>query len=443
MLTGISPDDLQFNDPPVIIWLRVQDAAQLLWRDNPKLHDIGALCESIARYGYKEPSRFAPLLYRIGQADDQAPLGAFESGNGRIEALAKMEQARDIEMPRGLAKDKDGAWCVWVVTGTDAASRAMAESYAVDSNNLTMAGGDIEPWVMARIWSEEAYARLLKDLARQDALPVSVDGDDLDALLREIEPKEQVADPGAQVDKAAELQERWGTAVGQIWQIGKHKLAIGDCTNKATIEAISRGEIADSVVTDPPYGIGREGILNDDPGGLCELYTRCLDAMPICNAIVIAFQSPRLYWVWLDAVRVAGHKPERMLWMYKPNDETFPWRGWLQKSEAILISSLGNGRWIDVHPYAHDCYSPTTLGQELPKEWERAHTSVKPLAVVQDLVSRVGGIVYDPFVGSGTTIVACERLGRICWAVELSPASSAVAIQRLVDMGLEPRLVES
>ena len=52
------------------------------------------------------------------------------------------------------------------------------------------------------------------------------------------------------------------------------------------------------------------------------------------------------------------------------------------------------------------------------------------------------GIVYDPFVGSGTTLIACERLGRKCRAVEISPAYVAVALERMAAMGLEPRLAE-
>ena len=202
------------------------------------------------------------------------------------------------------------------------------------------------------------------------------------------------------------------------------------------------GERAGASVTDPPYGINREGITNDDPEGLRDLFDRMLAVLPVSDGVVIAFQSPRLFPIWLDAVRVAGHKFERMLWMYKPNDETFPWRGWLQKSEAILASSIGKPLWVEANPYAHDCYSPTTLGSELPKEWGKAHATVKPLVVVSDLISRIGGDVYDPFVGSGTTIVACEQLGRQCRAVEIHPPYCAVTLERLAGMGLGPRRVE-
>ncbi len=240
--------------------------------------------------------------------------------------------------------------------------------------------------------------------------------------------------PLAQMDKADELAQKYGTATGQIWELGEHRLAVGDCTDGELVRRLIGGAVIGAVVTDPPYGINREGIINDDPEGLRVLFDGALAVMPIRDAVVIAFQSPRLFPVWLDAVRAAGHKFERMLWMYKSNDETFPWRGWLQKSEAILLSSVGKPEWVRVDPFAHDCYSPTTLGRELPKEWGKAHASVKPIVVVSDLTARIGGDVYDPFLGSGTTLIACANLKRKCYAVEISLAYAAVAIQRWVDL---------
>jgi len=59
------------------------------------------------------------------------------------------------------------------------------------------------------------------------------------------------------------------------------------------------------------------------------------------------------------------------------------------------------------------------------------HGSIKPLKVVQDLVSRIGGDVYDPFVGSGTTIVACQNLSRRCRAIEIAPAYCSVILERM------------
>lgn len=185
-LTGIDPSLLEFNDPPQILWLRVQDAVNLIWKRNPKLHDIGALSRSMVEHGYKEPAIFSSRLVRVGQETDDEPLGALVVGNGRIEALAWLERGGDVDLPRGLATETaTGAWVVWIIAGTDAKSQAMAKAYGVDSNLLGMMGGSLSHIDMSRVWDEQAYLRLLDDLAHQDALPVSMDLDDYE-LLKEV-----------------------------------------------------------------------------------------------------------------------------------------------------------------------------------------------------------------------------------------------------------------
>ena len=70
------------------------------------------------------------------------------------------------------------------------------------------------------------------------------------------------------------------------------------------------------------------------------------------------------------------------------------------------------------------------------------HASIKPPLIVENLIDNTTGIVYEPFSGSGTTLIACERLSRKCRAVEISPGYVAVAIQRWVDMtGGVPELI--
>ena len=376
-------------------------------RHNPR--NVGMIVEALQEVG----------AARSGVIDED---GRILAGNATWQALAEA----GIERVKVVEADGNE----WVVVKRSGLTEGQKRRLALfDNRSAELADWDAE--VLAELMAEDE--ELLEGLWYED---------ELEKLLADIMKEEPAADPGPQLDHAAALREKWGTHVGQIWQLGEHRLAVGDCTDPAVVDALMRGERGGAVVTDPPYGIEREGILNDDPKELRSLYDGCLMAMPIDDAVIIAFQSPRLFWVWLDAVRDTGHRFERMLWLDKVNDETFPWRGWITKSEAILVSSIGKPRWIEVHPYVHDVYRITSIGQELPKEWGKVHASVKPLSVVQDLVSRVGGTVYDPFVGSGTTIVACQRLGRKCRAVELSPSYAAVCIQRLADMGLSPRLVD-
>ena len=389
------------------------------WPRNPKGHDLGALHASYDRFGY-----VMPMLL-----DERT--GRLAVGHGRLDALQQRKVAGG-EAPGGI-RASDGTWSVPVVRGVSFEDDAEMDAYIVADNRLTELGG----------WDEARLAAMLADLAAgEDGLRgVGFDEDDLDALLASMLPEPE-PDPGAQVDKAAELQEKWQVETGDLWEIGAHRLVCGDCMDGEVVERVMGGERAGAVVTDPPYGINREGIVNDDPEGLRALFDSALAVMPIENAVVIAFQSPRLFPVWLDAVRAAGHKFERMLWLDKINDETFPWRGWITKSEAILLSSTGQPKWVEVHPYAHDVYRISSVGQELPKKWGKVHATVKPLVVVSDLVARIGGDVYDPFLGSGTTAIACEQLHRRCFGIEIHPPYVSVCLERLSQMGLEPRRVE-
>ncbi len=206
----------------------------------------------------------------------------------------------------------------------------------------------------------------------------------------------------------------------------------GDSGSKDDVASLFRGVVPDAVVTDPPYGQGQPGVTNDEPDKLEGIVRRCLAAMPMRNGVCVAFSSPRTFVVWLDEARAAGHKFERMLWLYKEAQMSRPWRGWLLKSDAIVVTSVGDGQWNDVHPYRHDCYVvPVVLGQ-LPDGvgW---HGSVKSLAVTQDLLCRVcppGGKVYEPFNGSGTTMIAAAEAGRIAFCMEIDPRYVDVARRR-------------
>ena len=238
-----------------------------------------------------------------------------------------------------------------------------------------------------------------------------------------------------QIDKAEELRVKWGVETGQLWQLGEHRLVCGDCTDKAVVDKVMQGEVAGAVVTDSPYGINREGVENDDPEGLRKLFDGCLAVMPIENAVVINFQSPRLFPVWLDALRDAGQKFERALW-WREIGNAKPWRGFRMQGECILVSSVGSPTWDETRS------DPDTFDDRNPRR--DGHPTQKPTDVIEALTGHTTGIVYDPFLGSGTTLIACERLGRKCRAVEISPAYCAVAIQRWVDVtGGTPELMDS
>lgn len=236
---------------------------------------------------------------------------------------------------------------------------------------------------------------------------------------------------GVKEDEVPEPPAEAVTKPGDIWQLGRHRVMCGDSTKAEDVERLMAGEQAALVVTDPPYGQNQEGVTGDAPDNLAHI-VKAASILPVKDAAVVAFQSPRTFVVWLQECIRAGHKLERMLWLYKQAQNAYPWRGWLLTSEAILVTSVGSPHWNDAHPYSHDCYLLSEVSNELPEGigW---HGSVKPLSVVLDIVTRVsfsGDVVYDPFLGSGTTLIAAEQLGRTCYGMEIDPRYCDVTVKR-------------
>ena len=125
---------------------------------------------------------------------------------------------------------------------------------------------------------------------------------------------------------------------------------------------------------------------------------------------------------------VGADRFKRMLWMYKPADMTYPLGGWLLTSEAILWFHKGDKlNLVERHPFRHDCYIARNIG----REGVEGHPTVKPLDIVQDLVSRIPGTVLDPFLGSGTTTRAAKNLGMKAIGIEIEEKYCEIAAQRL------------
>lgn len=145
-----------------------------LWEDNPKLHDLDGLKAAIRRHGFLDPPRF-----------DQT-LGAVPAGNGRIEALRGMEAAGE-ELPRGVARLKDGRWALPVVFGCDAETASEAMAYAVDHNNLVAVGGGLSPAEVLRMWDEDGFRALFE---RLDEKPITMGEAQLELAMRAAAPEE-------------------------------------------------------------------------------------------------------------------------------------------------------------------------------------------------------------------------------------------------------------
>jgi len=183
----------------------------------------------------------------------------------------------------------------------------------------------------------------------------------------------------------------------------------------------------DLIVTDPPYGMNR--FATDGKNYLESVGPALREAFRVLkdHGSMFVFTSTGEVLNVGNAVR---QPLKRMLWMYKPADMTYPLHGWLLTSEAILWFVKGDRPQLaDRSPFRHDTYICTQVG----REGVEGHPTVKPLSVMHDLVSRCpeGGLVLDPFVGSGTTLRAAKDHARRAIGIEIEPKYCEIAVKRL------------
>ena len=254
--------------------------------------------------------------------------------------------------------------------------------------------------------------------------------------------KEQPAeDPGAQIDRADELREKWGVETGQMWQLGEHRIICGDCTDVGVIERLMQGETAGAVVTDPPYGMDLDTNFADIHTGhytTCSgVHSRVIGDDKMFDRSSVAVSAKEEFWWGADYyLKSLGMGGSWVVW-----DKTVGKHVGRIGNEFELCYSIKPHKRIVIRHYWVGFN-----GLENEDTAKREHPTQKPVGVIETLLSEyigVDAIVIDPFLGSGTTLIACERLGRKCRAVEISPAYVAVAIQRWVDMtGGVPELIQ-
>jgi hypothetical protein len=235
-------------------------------------------------------------------------------------------------------------------------------------------------------------------------------------------------DPGAQVDKAEELRQKWGVELGQMWRLGEHRLICGDCTDRAVVERVMGGEKADTLVSDPPYGIGYKYDTHDDSSNV--------DNLALVSA---AFSLGPAARIWTCGLMNLGRdlgwsSGAHVLCWHKGFAQAGNGLGGASTWEPVLVVGVKNGN------LPNDYLSFST--DRVPGLRE-LHSCPKPVDLFEHLIEHLAGrLIYEPFSGSGTTLIACERLGRKCRAVEISPAYVAVALERWSQMtGNTPEVI--
>jgi len=303
-----------------------------------------------------------------------------------------------------------------------------------------------------------AVLESLVDPMRDDT-PDLADALLFDKLLPAAEPDTDEGPP-AQTNRADELQAEWKTEAGQLWEIvGKehtHRLLCGDSTNAEHVERLMGEAVAHVMATDPPYGVNFAGakynpkakqwagIANDKKQG---------DELSQWLASVLEVWMPRMapdacFYLWTAPMQegaaaataaAAGiHIQGQIIWV--KNQFTLGQADYQWRHEPCWYGYRKGAK----HRWLADRKQDTIWSVDKVANAKYEHPHQKPLELYARPVRHHlhnGEIVADPFLGSGTTIIAAEQLGRKCYGMEISAAYCAVILQRCVDQRMTAHLV--
>lgn len=413
---------------------------------NPRRGNLEAVVESIRANGY-----LSPIVA-------QHSTGFVIDGNHRLRA------AREL----GMAKVP----VVWVDVDD-----ATALAYLLAANRTS----DLAEY------DDEALAALLTELADGPGLlGTGWEQDALDALLAELvagAKAGELEEPPVDFDAAAALAKQFGTAIGQLWSMSgqcEHRLLIADAADPKAPARLLGKESIDLVVTSPPYNVGVKYGEHDDKTVPWSEYRDFL--LSVLNVWVPRIAEGR-FVAWNIGVSPKVHHARQLVMFEDDLGLTF-WRqlmwdkpgvspswytttqlprvrafypSWrhevvylLTKGEVSYGELIGAGG-VDDNMAADvmrigafvsgvpDGASATGTGISDTKAKKKAHPAAFPVQVPAGPITHLsdpGAIVFDPFMGAGSTILAAEQRGRRGYGVELSPAYAAVALFRASAVGM-------
>jgi DNA modification methylase len=305
--------------------------------------------------------------------------------------------------------------------------------------------GAVGEWDFDKLSAEFDFSALIEMGFPEDKLPLDLDEED---------PPE---DPGARVDQAEELREEWGVESGQLWSLGDHRLICGDCTDPDVVAALMGNDSIDMVQIDPPYGVDYSGqkasmFYGEETRGKerekIKGDSSTLESTILLAKALVLYKSS-IYFIWSapqylyevnKVINECGLDIFSVI-VWNKNHANFGAMGATYKPKFEIAFACK----IDKIPY----YGPdneVTVWDIDRSSKNDYHPTQKPVELFERSIinhTREGDIVVDYFLGGGTSLIAAERLGRICRAVEISPAYVAVAIQRWADLtGEEPILLD-
>ncbi len=283
-----------------------------------------------------------------------------------------------------------------------------------------------------------------------------------DQLWEMLHPSEitEVEDPP---ERADELRRKWETETGQHWQIDRHRIICADCTDESAVARLWSGSRlgARMVWTDAPYGVNyaqKNRLLNKTDRGnriqkpivndhLTEAETGALfqDGLTAASkyyergaCVYASVPGGPLLVRFISAFEAAGLAFKSTL-VWVKNHFVIGMSDYHFRHELILYGWLDDGP----HLWNGDRSQDSVFEVDRPQISD-LHPTTKPIELIARMIansSRVGEVVYDPFCGSGSTVVAAHQLGRVGYACEIDPAYVAVSLERLSLLGMKPVLV--
>ena len=311
----------------------------------------------------------------------------------------------------------------------DGWSDAKKRAYIIADNKLALNAG----------WDNEMLALELGEIGDLgfDLDLIGFTADEI-AALTPVELEPGLTDP----DDAPEVQENAITVPGDVWIMGKHRLLCGDSTSVSDLEKLTDGQLVDMWLTDPPYNVAYEGgtkekltIKNDEMGDdqfrqfLRDSYVSA-DTVMKPGAVFYIWHADSEGYNFRGAAKDAGWTVRQCL-IWKKSSLVMGRQDYHWKHEPCLYGwKEGAG-----HLWATDRKQTTILEFDKPTR-NGEHPTMKPVALFEYQLlnnTKGGDIVLDSFGGSGTTLIAAEKNGRVARIMELDPKYCDVIIKRWQD----------
>jgi len=243
-------------------------------------------------------------------------------------------------------------------------------------------------------------------------------------------------------DEVPDPPEASVTNPGDLWLLGRHRLLCGDCRQADQVDRLLGDSKIDSLVTDPPYGVDygakteflnrfdsgnriRRPIVNDALTEYRQFFADFLALIPFAdyNTVYIFMSGQELHSLRLAAEDCGITWGDYLVWV--KNTHVLGRKDYNARHEFVFYGWKGKHRFFGG-------FSTSILEFDKPARNE-LHSTQKPVRLMAKLISDGsprGGLVYDPFAGSGTTLIAAECQGRNCYAMEIDPVYCDVIVER-------------